>query len=439
MYFVIEDIPDLAALHTRVPMVRCPRDTFYTRYTRQEKKGLLFGVYEQDCKTFGMDGIDPDFVNALCPDDLERLLPKMEPIFERFPCLQEVGIKSVVNGPITYAADAGPLIGKQPGWRNLWSMNGIRVGIGEGGGYGKMLAQMKVHGETEWDTWQIDSRRITQFANTEYTALNSIEDYQMEFQWRMPHERRPADQPAKTTPLYPVLQAKGAAFGVANGWERTSYYKPHPDFIEEHSYQFCNWHDVVANEVDAVQKRVGLAELSGFNRFEIKGAGAAAWIDSLTCRKLPKSAGRVSLCDFLNCNGNIDAEATVVKFSENHLCYCSAAAAAVAAEYHDMDWLAERLPLRSNIHMTSLTNFHTVLVVAGPQARELMGATCLRISFAQSYHPWMTAKCRFIGQVEAMVMAVSFSGEQAFEVHVPYIHLHAAYLALTRAGARLLA
>ena len=154
MYFVTEDIPDLVERETRVAMVRCPLDSFYLR---QEKKGLLVGIYEYDCKTFGMDGIDPDFVNALCPDDLERLIPKMNSIFERMPCLQETGIKAIVNGPISYAADAGPLIGKQPGLRNCWSMNGLRVGIGEGGGYGKMLAQMMVHGETEWDSWQLDS------------------------------------------------------------------------------------------------------------------------------------------------------------------------------------------------------------------------------------------------------------------------------------------
>ncbi|MEM7564711.1 MAG: FAD-binding oxidoreductase, partial [Pseudomonadota bacterium] len=146
MYFVTEDIPDLTEREMRVAMVRCPRDTFYMR---QEKKGLLVGIYEHDSKTFGMDGIDPEFVNALCPDDLERLIPKMESVFERVPCLQEVGIKAVVNGPISYAADAGPLVGKHPGLRNCWSMNGLRVGIGEGGGYGKMLAQMMVHGETE--------------------------------------------------------------------------------------------------------------------------------------------------------------------------------------------------------------------------------------------------------------------------------------------------
>lgn len=166
-------------------------------------------------------------------------------------------------------------------------------------------------------------------------------------------------------------------------------------------------------------------------RFDgITGTDATAWIDSLTCTKLPKSAGRVGLCYFLSCNGNIDAEATVAKFSENHLWYCSAA----AAEYHDMDWLTERLPSGSDIEIKSLTNSHTVLVIAGPEARSLMDAACPRTSFAQAEIPWMTAKPCFVGHVEAMVMAVSFSSEQAFEVHIPNTQLHAAYLALTGAG-----
>ena len=227
MYFITDDIPELLSRKERIPMVRCPRDTFYMR---QEKKGLLIGIYEHECKTFGMNGIDPNFINALCPNDLDRLLPKMDPIFDRLPVLKEVGVKTIVNGPISYASDAGPLVGKQPGLRNCWSMNGLRVGIGEGGGYGKMLAQMIVHGETEWDSWQLDPRRITSFANTEYAAIKSIEDYQHEFRWHLPHEHRPAGRPAKASPLYPVLKANGAAFTVVNGWERASFYKTHVRF-----------------------------------------------------------------------------------------------------------------------------------------------------------------------------------------------------------------
>lgn len=428
MYFITEPIAELEERDGRLSMVRCPRDTFYMR---QEHKGLLVGIYEYDCKTFGMDGIDPDFVNALCPDDLDRLLPKMEPIFERVPCLKEVGIKSVVNGPITYAADAGPLVGKQPGLQNCWSMNGLRVGIGEGGGYGKMLAQMMVHGESEWDCWQLDPRRITSYASTEYAALKAIEDYQHEFQWHMPHEHRPAGRPAKAGPLYPLLKALGAEFGVVNGWERASFFKPGPDFVENHSYAFPNWHQVVAQEVKALSENVGLAELSGFNHYRITGAGALEWLDGLTCSRVSRETGKVSLCYFLTGRGNISGEATIVPLPEGDVFYGSAA----AAEYHDMDWLRERLPEGSDIRIESRTNSHTVLVLAGPRARELMTILSPRSKWGQGDFPWLTAQRCFIGHVEALALAVSFSGEQAFELYIPNSQLFAAYEILTAAGA----
>lgn len=427
MYFITEDIPELVARDDRVPMVRCPRDNFYVR---QEKKGLLVGIYENDCKTFGMDGIDPDFVNALCPDDLDRLLPKMAPIFDRLPCLQEVGIKSAINGPISYAADAGPLVGKQPGLRNCWSMNGLRVGIGEGGGYGKMLAQMMVHGETEWDTWQLDPRRITSFANTEYTALKSIEDYQHEFRWHLPHEHRPAGRPAKASPLYPILKAKGAEFGVVNGWERTNFYKPVPDFVETYGYAFQNWHNAVGAEIRALTRNVGLAELSGFNHYRITGTNALSWLSSLTCSRVYTKTGKASLCYFLTDKGNISGEATIVPLPDGDIFYGSAA----AAEYHDMDWLTERLTQGADIRIESHTNTHTMLVIAGPKTRELLAAVSPRTKWGQTDFPWLTAEPCFIGHVEALAIAISYSGEQAFELHVPNVQLYAAYEILNKAG-----
>ncbi len=427
MYFVTEPVAELQEREGRVAMVRCPRDTFYLR---QEKKGLLIGVYEEDCKTFGMEGIDPDFANALCPDDLDRCLPKLEAIFDRIPCLQEVGISAIVNGPITYAADAGPLVGRQPGLRNCWSMNGLRVGIGEGGGYGKMLAQTMVHGESEWDGWQLDPRRLTGYANREYTALKAIEDYRHEFQWHMPHEQRPAGRPAKASPLYPLLQAKGAVFGTVNGWERALFYKPAPDFQEEYSYSFPNWHDAVAREVGGVVSAVGLAEIAGFNRIEISGRGARSWLDSLTCSPLPDRIGKVGLCYFLTAKGNMACEATLLKLDEDRFWYLSAA----AAEAHDMDWLTQHLPPGSAIRLESLTDTHTALILAGPRVRGLLGSVSPRGAWSQGSFPWMTGERRTIGHVEVTVLAVSYSGEQAFELHLPNTHLQAAYEILTRAG-----
>ncbi|MEM6479593.1 MAG: FAD-dependent oxidoreductase, partial [Pseudomonadota bacterium] len=161
-YFITDDIPAIAEARHRIPLLRCPISDYYSR---QEKGGLLIGFYEQECKTWGMDGISPDFSNDLCPDDLDRVMDVLEGAFARMPVLADVGIKRVVNGPITYTIDGAPLVGPIPGKRNAFCIIGLRAGLGEGGGHGWLLAQQIVHGEAQYDTWVIDPRRFTGHAN----------------------------------------------------------------------------------------------------------------------------------------------------------------------------------------------------------------------------------------------------------------------------------
>ncbi len=161
-YFLTEPIAAIEALDFRVPIIRDPGDNFYSH---QEKSGLLVGVYEHDCKLFGTDGIDANFTKSLCPSDLERCLDNMEGIFERLPALTNTGIHTVINGPITYSADGAPLVGSIPGLRNAYACLGLRAGIGEGGGLGKVLAELIVHGECEWDAWYLDPRRFHRVGN----------------------------------------------------------------------------------------------------------------------------------------------------------------------------------------------------------------------------------------------------------------------------------
>ena len=172
-YFITDDIPAIAEAGHRMPLLRCPISDYYAR---QEKNGLLVGFYEQDCRTWGMDGISTSFSNDLCPDDLDRVMDVLEGAFARMPALAETGIKRVVNGPITYTIDGAPLVGPIPGKRNAFCIIGLRAGLGEGGGHGWLLAQQIVHGEAQYDTWVIDPRRFTGHANVELTALKAIED-----------------------------------------------------------------------------------------------------------------------------------------------------------------------------------------------------------------------------------------------------------------------
>ena len=106
---------------------------------------------------------------------------------------------------------------------------------------------------------------------------------------------------------------------------------------------------------------------------------------------------------------------------------------AAASEFHDMDWLVQHLKDDEDASIKSLTNDQTILLLAGPKAREVL-SKCSREDWSKESFPWLSVRECFIGFSPATVMSVSFSGELAYEVHVPNESLYAAYLALTEAG-----
>ncbi len=430
-YFLTEDIPAIVEAGHRIPLLRCPISDYYSR---QEKGGLLLGFYEQDCRTWGLDGIDPHFTNALCPDDLDRVSDVLEGAFERMPALMETGIREVVNGPITYTIDGAPLVGPIPGKRNAFCIIGLRAGLGEGGGHGWLLAQQIVHGEAQYDTWVIDPRRFTDHATVELTALKAVEDYQNEFRFHFPHEHRPAGRPMKTTPLTAVLAAEGAEFGTVNGWERIEYIKPTPDFKETYGYHFNEVDELVAAEVRNIETGVGLTEVSGFNRFELTGADIHSFLDRMICGTVTKKPGRVGLGYLLNDYGMLKSEATIANIpasdrGPDRVWYGSAA----ASEFHDMDWLRMHLRDDEDVTIRSLTNAQTILVLAGPKSRDVLSKAA-RGDWSAAAFPWLSVREANVGIAPATVMGISFSGELAYEIHVPNESLHAAYVALRKAG-----
>ncbi|HAR51121.1 MAG TPA: FAD-dependent oxidoreductase, partial [Roseovarius nubinhibens] len=307
-------------------------------------------------------------------------------------------------------------------------------GLGEGGGHGWLLAQQIVHGEAQYDTWVIDPRRFGPHTNVELTALKAIEDYQNEFRFHFPHEHRPAGRNARTTPLTPILAAEGAEFTVVNGWERVDYIKPSPEFHPTLGFGFDEAFDIIGDEVKTVETGVGLAEVNGFNRIEITGADRHAFLDRMCCGAVPKRDGRLGLAYLLNHHGMIKAEATLANLPASdrgpeRVWYGSAA----ASELHDMDWLSAHVGPDEDVQLRSLTNDQTILLLAGPKSRDVLSA-CARGDWSAEAFRWLSLREAFVGIAPVTVMNVSFSGELAYEIHVPNASLYAAYQALRAAG-----
>jgi dimethylglycine dehydrogenase len=237
-FLVTEDIPEVVALEREPPVVRDPRASCYYR---QEGKGLVIGPYERaEARAWGLEGIDWGFDMELLPPELDRLEPWLELATRRIPVLETAGIKRVVSGPITHTPDGGFLLGPAAGLANFWMCAAASIGITQGPGAGKYLAQWMVHGQTEINVREMDPRRFGDWANGDYALDKSIDEYQEMYQVRRPGEYREAGRPVTTTPIHEKLAARGAHFAEVYGWERPKWFARAGE-DEAYSFRRTNW------------------------------------------------------------------------------------------------------------------------------------------------------------------------------------------------------
>jgi dimethylglycine dehydrogenase len=426
-YMVTEDIPELVARGTeRLPLVRDP-DVSY--YLRQERHSLLLGPYEWEARAHWLDGVPEEFANQLFEDDLDRLGDYIERAIEQVPILGSVGIKTVINGPIPYAPDGNPLMGPAPGLKNFYHCCGFTFGIVQAGGAGKSIAEWVVNGHPEWDMWPFDHRRYLEHANQKFTLAKAIETYQHEYGIGYPQEERPAGRPAKASPLYDRLKAKGAVFGARGGWERAVYFaKPGDTGGSDTSFRRCHWHEAVRRECEAVEKRVAVLDLPGFTKFEVTGAGAAAWIDGMITGVLPKE-GRTALNYFLAPSGGIVTEMTVTNLGAGRYWLISAA----SGERHDLDWLHSHAPSDGSVRIANETARYGTLILVGPRSREVL-AKLTHADLSNGAFPWLSVREIAIGYTKALAFRVNYVGELGWELHIPSEHVASIYDLLFEAG-----
>ena len=115
---------------------------------------------------FGRDRIGQQFLV-----DIRQVCVSDEDIgFERFPVLQEVGIKRWVNGAFTFTPDGNPLVGPVDGVPNYWAACGCMAGFSQGAGIGLALANWIVDGDPGYDVFGMDVARFGPYASNDRYA-----------------------------------------------------------------------------------------------------------------------------------------------------------------------------------------------------------------------------------------------------------------------------
>jgi dimethylglycine dehydrogenase len=433
-YIMFDAVPEVQAWSEaegrKLPLLR---DVDSSYYLRQEKFGFNLGPYERNCRARWAGPDDPlpeDFSFQLFPDDLERLEWYLEDAMRRVPLLAKAGLTKVVNGPIPYAPDGNPLIGPMPGVPGAFEACVFTFGIAQAGGAGKVLAEWVVEGGTEWDMWSCDPRRFGPWADLEYTRAKAIEVYGHEYAMHFPRHAWPAGRPKRVSPIHGRIAALGAQFGAYGGWERANWFAREGDDTSEAATQTWGragpWEPRIREECEAVRDAVGVLDLCGFSRFELEGPGAAAWLDGQITGALPR-VGRIGLVYFADQRGRVLTEMSCVRHGEDAMTLITAA----AAQEHDRELLAGRIPAGARFTLADRTEDHDTLILAGPRSRALLAA----VADADLSLPWLTHQPAWIAGRPVHLIRVSFPGELGWEVHAATADMPAVFDAIREAGA----
>ncbi len=421
-YLVTTAIPAVKELGFEPPVTRDPRASCYYR---REHDGLIIGPYETSgSRIWGVEGIDWDLTFHLTPPDIERLMPWIELAGRRIPSFAEAGIRRVVSGPITHTPDAGFLMGPAPGLENYWLCVGASIGITQGPGAGKYLAQWMTHGQTEINVRSMDPRRFGPWADLDFTIAKSVDEYHEMYQVRLPGEYRDAGRPVKTTPVYEEQDGRHARWQEVYGWERPQYFSPEP---ERHSFRRSNAFGVVADEVKGIRERAGVADLTAFAKFEVRGADAGAFLDRLSANRLPGPGG-IRLVHMLTDLGGIECEMTITRLDNRF--YLNSA---VVGQHHDLDWLMFHRRDEEDVEIVDVTDSTGIVAVTGPRSRDVL-ATLTEADLSSPAFPWLTAQEIEVAGVLCVALRVSYVGELGWELHCPLDRLGDLYSAVRSAG-----
>ncbi|MBN1147080.1 MAG: FAD-dependent oxidoreductase [Anaerolineales bacterium] len=395
------------------------RDPDLLVYWREEVGGLVTGGYERDPAPFGLKGIPRDFKYQLLPPDWERFTPLMENSIKRVPAVETAEIIQLLNGPEGFTPDGEFLLGPTA-VKGFWVACAFCAhGLAGAGGIGKVMAEWIVDGNPEWDLWRLDVRRFgSHYVSQGFTVARTLETYSQYYDIHYPGEERLSRRELRLSPTYYRLRDLGAMFGERFGWERPNYFKPYEEKArhghEPKGWARHNWSRAIGYEHLMTRQNAGLFDESSFNKIEVRGPGALAFLNYMCANEIDQPVGSVIYTQALNKRGGIECDFTVTRLEEDRFLIITG----TAFGQHDISWLRLNMPEDGSVAIEDVGSSYACLGLWGPKARTIL-QKATNADLSNEAFPYMTARRITVGDVPALALRVTYVGELGWEFYCP--------------------
>ncbi len=395
------------------------RDPSLLVYYRPESGGLIMGGYERDPAPWGMEGIPADFNGKLLEPDWDRFEPLMTNAIVRTPTLKDASVVRLVNGPEAFTPDGEFILGPTE-VRGFWVAAGFCAhGLAGAGGMGRLVAEWIVDGRPHLDAWEMDSRRFGRhYISRDYTLARTREVYSTYYDVKYPGHERSAGRPLRLSPAYVRLEQLGAAFGEKSGWERANWFEPNAargdESLRPRGWAGRLWSPAIEAEHRACRETAALFDFTSFAKIEVRGRGAAQFLERLTDNRVARAVGTLTYTQMLNDGGGIECDFTVTRLAEDRFRIVTG----TAFGQHDLYWIRDHVPDDGSVQVEDITSSLACIGLWGPAARQIL-QPLTATDITNKAFPYMTARELAVGSVPCLALRVTYVGELGWELYCP--------------------
>ncbi|MCA8909959.1 MAG: FAD-dependent oxidoreductase, partial [Rhodospirillaceae bacterium] len=231
--------------------------------------------------------------------------------------------------------------------------------------------------------------------------------------------------PTRRSGLHDWHARHGATFVEAGQWLRPQIYgRPGESMF-----------DATMREVRQVRSSVGICDVSTLGKIDLYGPDAATFLNLLYANAFAKlPVGKVRYGLMLREDGHVFDDGTVSRLAEDRFFVTCTTANAGPVLAH-MEYAHEVLWPELDVAMCTATEQWCSIAVAGPKSREVLAKALPAFDVSAEALPFMGVREGVQDGVATRVFRISFSGELAYELAVPWGHGEALWTRLLAAGA----
>lgn len=179
-------------------------------------------------------------------------------------------------------------------------------------------------------------------------------------------------------------------------------------------------------EHQAVRTGVGLFDISHMGEFEVRGAGAAEYLDRLVSNHVAALAvGQALYSPMCRPDGGIVDDLLVYRYEDHHMVVVNASNCA-----KDLAWMQEHLP--AGVSLADRSDATALLALQGPRAADVLRPHVPAAALELGYYRFTTAT---LFGAPVTLSRTGYTGEDGFEIYLSPEHAEAVWNGVTTAGA----